>query len=262
MFKSKLLTLVTLFSSNILADFEGDIAVGRNHWVGNCISLCSESEEYFIDKTGDNKMNLMDGPYKVWQFDSGGERVNCDCEGSYNKINKTSLKNSYDELVGLDISLALDNLIKPVRSFYEIDTDSDRQVSYQEALAYYSKNDPQFKDEDFRAYFNWISYGDGVQEFEEAVVYAAVQSAQLVFHYSMVNNLGATISLRNSMEIASHIVTLFDLGSDVSRDALFRSVEHDVYEAFPEKDVQENKNILPQMFERLIEENLVVLLQN
>ena len=259
---SKLLTVLTLFSSNIFADFGAEVVVGRNHWSGNCMALCSESKEYFVDKNGDTGIISMEGPYQVWKFDSSGERVNCDCDGFYNQTNKTPLINPHDKLIGLDISLALENLMKPVSLFYEIDTDGDRKVSYPEAVTYYSKNDPQFKDEHFSAYFNWISYGDSVQEFDEAIVYAAIQSAQLVLHYSLTNGLLATVSLRNSIGIANDIITLFDLGSDVFRDELFRSLELDILRVYVEKDVQENKNVLSKMFEGLIEENLVVLLQN
>ena len=262
MSNSKLLILMTLFSSNIVADSGEDVAVGRNHWAGNCMALCSESEEYFINKNRNTQINSMEGPYQVWKFDSRDERVNCDCDGFYNQTNKTPVNNSYDWLTGIDISLALENLLKPVHLFYEIDTDGDRMVSYSEALTYYSKNDSLFEDEHFSIYFNWISYGDSVQEFDEAIVYAAIQSAQLVLHYSLANGLMATVSLRNSIGIAKDIITLFDLGSDVFRDELFRSLELDILRVFVEKDVQENKNVLSQIFEGMIEGNLVILLQN
>ena len=120
MLNSKLLTLLTLISSNILADFGGDVAVGRNHWVGNCNALCSGSEEYFVNTDRDAEVNSVKGPYHVREFDDTGKRINCDCDGFYSEKNQIPIFNSFNKSPGfkqLDVGLALESLINPVHSF-------------------------------------------------------------------------------------------------------------------------------------------------
>ena len=264
MLNSKLLTLLTLFSSNILADFGGDVAVGRNHWVGNCNALCSGSEEYFVNTDRDADVNSVKGPYYVWEFDDTGKRINCDCDGFYSEKNEIQLFNSFNKSPGfkqLDVGLALESLINPVHLFYEIDTSGDGRINYTEALVYFSKDDPQFDEQHFKAYFSWISNQDRIQEFDEAVVYAAIQSAQMVMHYSRANGLSINGAVRNGLEMGGRILALFDLGSESFRNEMYLSITSDIDEGLVGIDGVDDKRVL-DTFGMLIEENMVVLLQD
>ncbi|MEE3234480.1 MAG: hypothetical protein VX294_09965 [Candidatus Latescibacterota bacterium] len=256
------LIIATVVLNYTVAQTQSQEAVGRNHWTGNCIALCSGAEEYFID--AGRAVNRFEGPYQVWKSDGSGEQVNCDCDGYYAVKNKSKHKELIENtfvLEDFDIGLAIDSLMEPVRSFYQIDIDGGGTIDFLEARDFFSNGDPAFDEKHFSRYFSWISGKDGLQEFDEAVIFSAIQGAQMVMHYSMANGNSVIASINNALEVSINILEVFNLGDEEFRRETMPAITGIMLEAFVEVDERDDNQVL-ETFNLVIEENLLMLIRD
>lgn len=239
-----------------------NIAVGQNHWMGNCIALCSGFKEYFIYKRAENASNSVYGPFQIWEYQRSGQAVNCDCQKYRYKAAEIHGKHLNENVFldkEFDLYVAVESLMEPVRLFNRIDINQDNLIDYQEAVSFYSKGDSNFNSKHFGQYFTWISGGDLLQTFSESVVFSAIQCAQLVMSYSIMNKETVAVSIENSLKIAYEVLDRFKLLNEESLINFSETVLEIVNDPNTNGEIEPRKRL--DQVNKKLESNLLSLIK-